>query len=504
MSADSKQPMRFTGALDADWDMIRQSLDGISDVIYRELTIGGVRRAVLVFISTNVNTDLIAKHIIEPLQKLDRKLAEQQQSYGVFTGIPIIDPATELRPAIIAILSGKTLMLTEGLAEASILNTKGGKQRSVQEPTSETVVRGPREGFTESLNVNVSLVRNKMKTTAFKTTSFSVGSLTKTNVVVGYLEHLAEPEMIKEIKRRVASIDMDGVLETGYIEELIEDNPLSPFPQFQYTERPDTAAAQLLEGRFVIFVDGTPFVLMGPVSAWQMIQSSEDYYERASIGTFLRWLRYGFLMIALFLPAIYIATITFHHDMLPTNLILSIAASREAIPFPALVEALIMELSFEALREAGVRLPKAVGSAVSILGALVIGQSAVQAGIVSAPMVIVVSLTGIASFCLPRFNFAITIRLLRFPLMFLAGIMGLYGIIVGAVLIAGHMCKLRSVGVPYLSGVAPYRKSDEDDIFVRLPWWKQEKRPTSLTSRNRKRMGSTTQIDKLRKRVPGW
>lgn len=255
----------------------------------------------------------------------------------------------------------------------------------------------------------------------------------------------------------------------------------------EYTERPDTVTAQLLEGRFAIFVDGTPFALIGPVTMWQMMQASEDYYERFFISNMVRWIRFLFLIMALFLPALYVAVTTYHHDMLPTTLILSIAAARESIPFPALVEALMMEISFEALREAGIRLPKTVGQAVSILGALVIGQAAVQAGIVSAPIVIVVSLTGIASFTIPRFNFAITVRLLRFPIMLMAGMFGLFGIIIATTLVATHLTKLTSFGVPYMSGYSPYNHTDQKDIIVRAPWWKMIKRPSWIRKDNNKR-----------------
>jgi spore germination protein KA len=317
--------------------------------------------------------------------------------------------------------------------------------------------------------------------------SMTIGTETKTNVVLTYIDDIADPKLIKDVKKRLNKIKIDGILETGYIEELIEDHPYSPFPQMHYTERPDTVAGNLLEGRFAIFVDGSPFALIAPVTMWQMLQASEDYYERFFISNLVRWIRFLFVAIALFLPALYIAITTFHQDMLPTTLILSIAGAREAIPFPALVEALIMELSFEALREAGVRLPKTVGQAVSILGALVIGQAAVQAGIVSAPMVIIVSMTGIASFTIPRFNFAITVRLLRFPIMLLAGALGLYGIVIGLVLISVHLTQMTSFGVPYLSGLSPYSKTDTKDIVIRAPWWKMIHRPSTV-HRDQQRM----------------
>ncbi|SPU14199.1 spore germination protein [Bacillus subtilis] len=214
------------------------------------------------------------------------------------------------------------------------------------------------------------------------------------------------------------------------------------------------------------------------------MQASEDYYERYLMSNLIRWLRYMFLFVALYLPAIYVAVITYHQDLMPTNLMFSVASAREPIPFPAIIEALIMEISFEALREAGVRLPKTIGQTVSILGALVIGTAAVEAGIVSAPMVIIVSLTGIASFTIPRFNLAISIRMLRFPLMFLASIFGIFGIMLGTIILVLHLCKLQSFGIPYLSGISPFKRDEVKDIFVRAPWWTMTRRPGTYSRGN--------------------
>jgi hypothetical protein len=368
--------------------------------------------------------------------------------------------------------------MIDGLETALVIDAKGGSRRSVAEPETETAIRGSREGFTESLRVNTSLVRHKIRSNRLKIIAKTVGEETQTNIAILYIDGLCAPELLKEVEKRIDRIKIDGILESGYIEELIEDNSWSLFPQIQNTERPDTVAANLLEGRVAVIVDGTPFSLVLPATFWQFLQASEDYYHRFHISIFLRVLRVLFIFLALELPAIYVAVTTYHQEMIPTNLLFSVAASREAIPFPAFVEALIMEISFEALREAGIRLPKLVGQAVSILGALVIGQAAVEAGIVSAPMVIIVSMTGIASFTIPRFNMAISIRLLRFPIMILAGMFGLYGIVLGSLVILTHLCKLRSFGVPYFSPLGPLQFRELKDVFIRAPWWALDKRPT--------------------------
>ena len=305
----------------------------------------------------------------------------------------------------------------------------------------------------------------------------TIGDLSKTDVVISYIEGIVPEGVLSEVRQRLNRIQIDGVLESGYIEEFIEDATFSPFPTVQYTERPEVVAANLLEGKVAILVDGTPFVLIVPMTFWGALNASEDYYERFMIATVLRWIRLTFGFIALALPSLYVALISFQQEMVPTTFLISIAKSQEATPFPAVVEAFLMEVMFEGLREAGVRLPKAVGSAVSIVGALVLGQAAVQAGIISAPMVIVVATTGIASFTIPRFNLGIGIRMLRFPLLALAGTLGFFGITVGLLLVLLHMASLRSFGIPYFSPLAPFTRGSIRDVLVRAPWWSMKTRP---------------------------
>jgi len=307
--------------------------------------------------------------------------------------------------------------------------------------------------------------------------SMKIGSYTNTDVVIAYIEGLADHTLIEEVENRLQRIEIDSVLESGYIEELIEDNSYSPFPQLVNTERPDVAAANLLEGRVVILVDGTPFVLIAPISFFSLLQSPEDYYQRYMISSIIRILRFVFMVLSLLLPSLYVAVLTYHQEMVPTALLISVASSRESVPFPALVEALMMEVTFEALREAGVRLPKQVGAAVSIVGALVIGQAAVQAGLVSAPMVIVVAITGVSSFMVPHYTQGIALRMLRFPIILLAGTLGLLGVMLGVITIVVHLCTLRSFGIPYLTPIAPVKGRELKDALIRAPWWKMDTRP---------------------------
>ena len=372
---------------------------------------------------------------------------------------------------------GNPILFYEGESDGFSLGLVKWEKRWIEEPVAEGGIRGSREGFIESLEVNTSLLRRIIKSPALKMQSMKIGKYTKTTVAIAYIDGLVDQTLIEEITNRLQRIEMDGILESGYIEEMIEDNPYSPFPQILATERPDVACAHLLEGRAVILVEGTPFTLIAPISFFSLMQSQEDYYERFMIGTLIRWLRYVFLGISLLLPSFYVAVLTFHQEMVPTALLLSMAASREAVPFPAIVEAVLMEITFEAMREAGVRLPKQIGSAVSIVGALVIGQASVQAGLVSAPMVIVVAITGIASFMIPRYATGIAIRMLRFPIILLAGTLGLLGIMMGIIAIVIHLCSLRSFGVPYLAPLAPLKGRELKDVLWRAPWWMMDTRP---------------------------
>ncbi|GLX68867.1 spore germination protein [Paenibacillus glycanilyticus] len=477
-------PIRAT--IEENKKIMEELFKDSSDIVLREFDIENGPKAMLCYVDGMVTTSAVddalkALMILEGNAFSIDRITEQTLPVTQASKIQFY------KELLTNLLSGDSVLFVDEQDTAVCLGLRGGIRRSVSEPETETVVRGPREGFNEHLRTNTSLLRSKIKSPRLKLKSFVIGTETNTNVVLAYMAGIVNPKLLEEAEKRISRIHIDGVLESGYIEEFIQDQGYSPFPQVQTTERPDTVAAGLLEGRIAIMVDGTPFALLAPFGFWQWLQASEDYYERFMATTLLRWLRLGSLFVALLAPAIYIAVSTFHPEMIPTNLLLSIAASREAIPFPAVVEALIMELSFEALREAGVRLPKIVGQAVSILGALVVGQAAVQAGIVSAAMVIVVSMTGIASFTLPRYNAAIAIRMLRFPIMILASIFGLLGIIIGVMVVVGHLAKLTTFGIPYLAPVTPVDMSDMKDVMVRAPWWKMKKRPKYMGTSNVRR-----------------
>lgn len=383
-----------------------------------------------------------------------------------------------------SVLSGDTVILLDGNNQGIVASKRGWKDRGVTEPSTQTVVRGPRESFSETLRTNTSLIRRRIKDPNLWLETMQVGRITRTDVSIMYMKGIVNEKILQEVRDRLGRIDIDGILESGYIEELIQDETLTPFPTISNTERPDAVAAGLLEGRVAILVDGTPFVLLVPALFTQFFQASEDYYQRWDFATLLRVMRFMSFFIALLAPSLYIAVTTFHQEILPPALLVGLAAQREGIPFPAFVEALMMELTFEILREAGVRMPRAIGQSVSIVGTLVIGQAAVEAGLVSPAMVIIVAITAISNFVLPSFNMGISIRMIRFGLMRLAASFGLYGITVGLVAIVLHLCSLRSFGVPYMAPFAPFIADDQKDTIFRLPHWGLFSRPRLISQKN--------------------
>ncbi len=397
------------------------------------------------------------------------------------------------------IVSGNTIILVDGYDKFLVLKTYGPEGRSITEPTAQTIIRGPKEGFTEKIDVNISQIRRRIKDKSLKVENMTIGSITKTSVVIIYLDQIAKEDIVKEVKSRLSRIKVDGILESGYIEELIKDDPNSVFPTFLNSEKPDSVAAGLLEGKIAILVDGTPFVLIVPALFTDFLQVSEDYYHHFIISSMTRIFRCVSFFLTLLVPSTYIALSTFHQEMIPTSLLISIAAQREGVPFPAFVEAVLMEITFEILREAGIRMPRAIGPAISIVGALVLGQAAVQAGIISAVIVIIVSITAIASFAVPNYSMSNAIRILRFALMILSATFGLFGIYIGLIALVLHLSKLKSVGVPYLTPFAPRIAQGNKDTFIRAPLWKMRYRPSATAETNAPRINMEQAVESGKK-----
>ncbi|GAW92418.1 spore germination protein [Calderihabitans maritimus] len=496
--------------LDRNLAVLRQVFDRCSDFIVREFVAGQkLARCALIYFDglvtrTSVETSILKTLLVE-IRKVEpapditeRNVFELIKEAAVSVGE--VHEVSGFPGMLEKLLAGDAVLLVDGQAKVLVLGVRGWESRAVEEPETEAVVRGPREGFVETLRTNTSLIRRRIKSPRLKIETIKIGELTKTDVAVIYIEGLVNPQIVEEVHRRLKRIETDGIVDSGYIEEFIEDDPFSPFPQIEHSERPDKVTAALLEGRVVILADGSPFALVVPTVFVQFLQASEDYYERFYLASVVRLGRLVAVNVALLLPSAYVAITTFHQEMLPRTLLISIAAQREGVPFPAFVEALIMELTFEMLREAGIRLPRPVGQAISIVGALVIGEAAVSAGIVSPVMVVVVALTAIANFSIPAFNMAITLRLIRFIMLVLAAAFGFFGIMMGLVVILIHLCNLRSFGIPYLSPIAPFTPRDLKDVLVRPPWWGMFLRPRLIGYRNPQRQAFRLKPEPPKKR----
>ncbi len=474
--------------LQRNLEVIKGALSNSSDLVIHEFNFGYDRSfsGALIFITSMVNKEEIHKNILRPLMYdtllfkngVDMDFSDMDTVKKNLLSISDSEKVNQLNDLFEDLLTGKTILLIDGSKDALSVNSRKWQSRGVDEPGTETVVRGPREGFNENINVAIALIRRKIKEPDLCIEKFKIGDKTKTAVNIAFLKSVANPKLVEEVRIRLNRIKTDAILESGYIEQFIEDAPYSIFSTVSNSEKPDKVASKILEGRVAIFVDGTPFVLSVPMLFVESFQSGEDYYSKPFLSSIIRLIRFISFSISVLAPATYVALTVFHQELIPTQLLISIAAGRERVPFPALLEASMMILIFDILREAGIRLPKPVGQTVSIVGALVLGQSAVEAGLISPIMVIVVALTAIASFVVTAQIDSGTV--LRYFYLALAGIAGGFGIIMGLLVTLLHLASLRSFGTPYLWPVAPLNFSGLEDSFIRMPLWTMLKRPKAI------------------------
>jgi spore germination protein KA len=490
---------RLGPGLDDNLRMLRRLYRGTDDMVIRRFRLGlrSPQAAAVVYLGKTVDESAIARQVIEPLARSPipetsapdgpvQEMAPLREYLVSTAAVRTTDRLSQTSPPLAA---GAVALLVDGVSELLVLSLPATNiSRAVAEPQSSPVVRGSREGFVESLERNLALLRNRVQTPELRVRYFILGRRTQTRVAVLYLHGVTEEKRVREVMNRLARIDIDGVIESGQIEELIQDNPYTLFPTVRATERVDVVSGSLLEGRLAIVTDGTPFVLIVPVSLTSLLQVSEDYNLRWPLTSFVRWVRYVAALIAVGLTAFYVAVISFNHEALPIGLLLREAGNRFGLPFPAMVEALLLEAAFEILREAGLRMPRPIGQAISIVGVLVLGEAAVRAGIVGPVMIIVVGTGALSSFAIPDYTLLNAFRLARFGMILLAGSFGLFGWMWGALLITTHLLTLKSFGVPYLSPMAPLRVREllRDD-WLRAPWWAMGRRPKGPSRGNGER-----------------
>ena len=474
-------PKQYSSDLKMNVEQLKEIFNDTSDFQKIDIIVGE-KNACVCYIGTTLNkSDLNAK-VLEPLRdafpKKDINTVDKLRE-AYFPAVSY-EYAENIHEIVWKVLNGYAVILIDNFQKGLALDIGGTEKRSITEPSTQTIIRGPKDSFVEDLNTNLGLVRKRIKNPRLKFEEYFVGSDTNTKLVIGYMKGIVNDDILTEVKQRIKKINTSSVLDTGNIEEFITDTPFTFFPLIFNTERPDSVSGNIIEGKIAIFLDGTPFALIVPSVFTDFFQATEDYYQPFFMSSFIRIVRYLAFMITLILPSLYVALTTFHHELLPTPLLISVQSQREGVPFPAVIEILIMEFTFEVLREAGIRMPRAVGQTLSIVGALVIGQAAVEAGLVSNVLVIIVAFSGISSFVSPIYNFSIASRLIRFILIIAAACLGLYGVLLMLIVMVIHLVSLRSFGVPYLTPVAPFKLKDQKDVFVRFPIWSDRTRPSYL------------------------
>jgi spore germination protein KA len=424
-----------------------------------------------------VNSITLNEHIVAPL--LNNHVKKNRDSIDILLNhvlqVGETKTTTKIKDIIQAITYGDTVVFVEGQDQAIILNTKSFFMRAITEPDNEKAVSGPREGFGEVLLVNLSLIRRRLRTHDLKMKYYSIGERTQTQACICYLDSLVDKKVLDELYRRLKKIKIDGVLDANYIAENIRDAKYTLFRQTGTTEKPDSVVGKLLEGRIAVFVDGSPIVMTLPYLFIENFQMGDDYFTNffyASIARILRMTSYFFSILT---PGLYLVLVAFHKEMIPTVFFLNVAAERSSVPFPVIIEMTLMLIVFDFLREAGLRMPSNVGSALSIVGALVIGQAAVDAKLLDAPVIIVVGFSAITSLLTPRMGASITV--IRLAFIAGAGLLGLYGFIMVLIVLIVHLYNLRSMGVPQLQTYEDLHYQSIKDIFIRGPWFAMKKRP---------------------------
>ena len=492
--ADLEKNIDALESIFSDWgDIVRKKF-----ILERE---DGMLSVYIIYIDGLTDNEMVERTITRPFlyewkeKKVSHKeLIKADEAYfrALFHNqAEAVDLAekTTIMDVLDGVLKGDTGVFVDGVEKAMLLSTKKLPTRAVNFPQKEAGLKGPRDSFLENFRINTALIRRRIKDPKMKLKQGFVGQRTRTLYGLMYMEDLVYPSLLEKIEKKLASFEIDAIFDTGMLVHLLEDKWYSPFPQVQTTERPDKAASAIAEGRVVLVVDNSSEVIILPTTWNTFFQAADDYYNRFAVGTFARLLRYAAALLAVLLPGLYVAVTCYYPQVLPANFLLAIAAARNDVTFPIIVEILLMELLFELLREAGIRLPGQMGNTIGVVGGLIVGQAAVDASLVSTIVVIVVALAAIASFAIPNEEFASTFRLLKFVAIFLGAVWGLYGIMLGVLALLIHLAKLQSFGIPYMMPLVSGSIDEEtefQDFALRKPIFTMRNRP--LYTRRGKRV----------------
>ena len=458
------------------------------DISIRNLTIGGSGvKACIVFLTPIVNAEIIERSIIEPLlTNIDRN--KEIEMLIVNQSIKKISTFKEV---LLEVNKGNTVLFIDNCSIAFSMETAQVKARNIEKAETEVILKGPKEAFTENVDDNISLIRKKFRTESLINESITVSKKNNDEVYILYLEDVVNEELLENVKKSLQSFEVDVIQNIGILEQYIEDREKSIFPTTLYTEKPDRAASFIQDGYIVLLMHSSPACLVLPATFWAFFHTPDEHYLRFLFGNFTRALRGMAIFIALFTSAIYISITNYHAQMIPPDLLLAISSTRERVPFPAFIEILIMEIAFELIREAGLRVPNPIGPTIGIVGALILGQAAVEANVISPLVIIVVALSGLSSFAVSDISFNFAIRIIRFIFIVAAGILGIYGMVVIFVMGLSYMVSIRSFGVPYLAPMTPRYKASQDTVFRKI-LQNERWRPGFLKPKDLEKKGDTT------------
>lgn len=483
----------ITANFDDNINYIIKRIGNSYDLIFRQLTLVNryqeIKIAIYYLAGMADNTlvyDALTETITENFRYVDGKLKTSQEILDYFdkTNLTIgsVKKVNFYGELFNSLLSGDVILLIEGINSVFLLGARGHKERAVEKPSTHTTVKGANDSFNETLLTNITLIRRRIKTPNLWVKNYILGEKSNTNCAMIYIKGVASEQVIKEVDQRIKENPAESILDTTYLVKIIKDKQTTIFPTIYETERPDIAAANLFEGRVILLVDGTPFAIVVPSLLVQSIQSVEDYFQKATIATFFRFIRFGAFIVAIYFPALYICFIHYHSELLPLPLLFNIIGQRLEVPFPSFLEILLMLIGFDLLRESGTRMPAPLGSALSFLGAIIIGQSAVSAGLFSSIIVIVVTVTGICTLALPGYSLNLTITVLRYFVLLAAAFFGFFGIMLATIALLTHLTSLRSFGVSYLAPFSPFSASALKDYLIRTPMGKIFHRKKNISS----------------------
>lgn len=478
--------------LDNNLKILNYYFKDCPDIIQKLVSLKERRRGCFIFIKEFIDSDLLQRDFIRPLMMMDNSMLSNK---NIIEYLPTLNNLLcyDIDSVVSSVLEGKIVFLVDEVNFAVSCDLIKVEKRVISEPNGEKNVRGPHDGFIESLNTNISLLRIKIKNSKFKYKSIVLGNLTNQSLVIAYIEGIANPVIVDNLYNKIKSINIDGLLSIGYIEQLIVASKPSIFPQYVATERIDKSVAALLEGKVVVLLDGIPYALIAPISFFSFFDAPDDYSSNWIAGTMIRFIRFLSVITTLTLPGLYISITAFQYYLIPTDILVQLGKSRAAVAFPPVVEALMMEFTIQMLREASIRLPTYIGATIGVVGGIIIGQAAVAAGIVSNLFIIVVGIMAIASYVTPNYDFGMTITVLRIFILLMTSLFGIVGMITCFSLLLMHLLSLESLGQPYFTPIMPLKIRDLKDTIIRFPLKFMKTRPNTAQPLEKRRSGEGEQ-----------